>query len=120
MNNDLTAGKPGKLILMFTLPLLIGNLFQQFYSMADTIIVGRTIDVYALAARRCNGRDRFLILGFVQGVTSGFSVITAPACRCAGRAGRAPQRCDFDTAKRRRHHYIYDFERTGPRAHCLN
>ena len=77
MNNDLTAGKPGKLILMFTLPLLIGNLFQQFYSMADTIIVGRTIDVYALAAVGATGAIAFLILGFVQGVTSGFSVITA-------------------------------------------
>ena len=77
MHNDLTAGKPGKLILMFTLPLLIGNLFQQFYSMADTIIVGRTIDVYALAAVGATGAIAFLILGFVQGVTSGFSVITA-------------------------------------------
>ena len=77
MHNDLTAGKPGKLILMFTLPLLIGNLFQQFNSMADTIIVGRTIDVYALAAVGATGAIAFLLLGFVQGVTSGFSVITA-------------------------------------------
>ena len=104
MNNDLTAGKPGKLILMFTLPLLIGNLFQQFYSMADTIIVGRTIEVYALAAvgatRVCSRRHERLFRYY------------GAACRCAGRAGRAPQRCDFDTAKRRRHHYIYDFERT--------
>ena len=81
MRNDLTAGKPGKLILQFTLPLLVGNLFQQFYSMADTIIVGRTIDVYALAAVGATGAISFLILGFVQGVTSGFSVITA---QCVG------------------------------------
>lgn len=77
MRNDLTSGKPGRLILMFTVPLLIGNLFQQFYSMADTIIVGRTIDMYALAAVGATGAIAFLILGFVQGVTSGFSVITA-------------------------------------------
>ena len=81
MRNDLTAGKPGKLILQFTLPLLVGNLFQQFYSMADTIIVGRTIDVYPLAAAGAAGAISFLILGFVQGVTSGFSVITA---QCVG------------------------------------
>ena len=81
MRNDLTAGKPGKLILQFTLPLIVGNLFQQFYSMADTIIVGRTIDVYALAAVGATGAISFLILGFVQGVTSGFSVITA---QCVG------------------------------------
>lgn len=77
MRTDLTDGKPGKLILFFTIPLLIGNLFQQFYSMADTIIVGRTINVYALAAVGATGAISFLILGFVQGITSGFSVITA-------------------------------------------
>lgn len=77
MRTDLTDGKPAKLILFFTIPLLIGNLFQQFYSMADTIIVGRTINVYALAAVGATGAISFLILGFVQGITSGFSVITA-------------------------------------------
>ena len=77
MRTDLTDGKPGKLILFFTVPLLIGNLFQQFYSMADTIIVGRTINVNALAAVGATGAISFLILGFVQGITSGFSVITA-------------------------------------------
>ncbi len=50
MRTDLTDGKPSKLILLFTVPLLIGNLFQQFYSMEDTMIVGRTINVYALSA----------------------------------------------------------------------
>ena len=50
MVQDLTRGKPVKLILLFTIPLLIGNVFQQFYSMADTIVVGRSIGVDALAA----------------------------------------------------------------------
>ena len=58
-------------------PLLIGNIFQQFYNMADTIIVGRTISVEALAAVGATGSISFLIVGFVQGVTSGFAVITA-------------------------------------------
>ena len=50
MTNDMTKGSPIKLILSFMVPLLIGNIFQQFYNMADTIIVGRTISVEALAA----------------------------------------------------------------------
>ena len=42
MTKDLTSGNPFKIILLFTLPLMLGNLFQQFYSLADTIIVGRS------------------------------------------------------------------------------
>ena len=77
MTNDLTRGSPAKQILFFTIPLLIGNLFQQFYSMADTMIVGRTIGVEALAAGGATGSISFLIIGFSQGLTSGFAVITA-------------------------------------------
>lgn len=77
MTNDLTTGRPAKLILSFSVPLLIGNIFQQLYSMADTVIVGRTIGVGALAAVGSTGAISFLILGFVQGLTSGFAVITA-------------------------------------------
>ena len=77
MINDMTKGSPIKLILSFMVPLLIGNIFQQFYNMADTIIVGRTISVEALAAVGATGSISFLIVGFVQGVTSGFAVITA-------------------------------------------
>ena len=77
VTNDLTRGNPAKQILFFTIPLLIGNLFQQFYSMADTMIVGRTIGVDALAAVGATGSLSFLIIGFSQGLTSGFAVITA-------------------------------------------
>lgn len=77
MTRNMTAGNPAKLILIFTFPLLIGNIFQQFYSMADTLIVGRTIGVNALAAVGCTGSISFLILGFVSGLTSGFSILTA-------------------------------------------
>lgn len=77
MTNDLTRGSPAKQILFFTIPLLIGNLFQQFYSMADIMIVGRTIGVEALAAVGATGSISFLIIGFSQGLTSGFAVITA-------------------------------------------
>lgn len=77
MTNDMTKGRPLRLILAFSIPLFIGNLFQQFYSMADTVIVGRTIGVQALAAVGATGAISFLILGFAQGLTSGFSVIAA-------------------------------------------
>ncbi len=65
----MTSGKPVKLILLFALPLIVGNIFQQFYSMADTVIVGRTIGVNALAAVGCTGSVSFFILGFVMGFT---------------------------------------------------
>lgn len=77
MVNDMTKGTPWKLLIMFSIPLLIGNIFQQLYNMADTIIVGRTLGVQALAAVGATGCIAFLIIGFVQGITSGFAVITA-------------------------------------------
>ena len=53
MTRSMTAGSPAKLILLFALPLFIGNLFQQVYNMADTFIVGRMLGVNALAAVGC-------------------------------------------------------------------
>lgn len=66
---DMTQGSPIKLIIMFTIPLLIGNIFQQFYNMADTLIVGRTIGVNALAAVGSTGSILFFVIGFAQGLT---------------------------------------------------
>ena len=77
MTKDMTTGNPVKLILFFSIPLLIGNVFQQFYSMVDTIIVGRYVGVQALAAVGVTGSLSFLILGFTFGLTGGFSVIIA-------------------------------------------
>lgn len=74
---DLTVGEPFKIIFLFTIPLLLGNLFQQFYSMADTIIVGRLVGTAALAAVGTTGPMNFLVFGFVYGLTAGFAVITA-------------------------------------------
>ncbi|MCT3066209.1 MATE family efflux transporter, partial [Lactiplantibacillus pentosus] len=75
--NDLTKGKPLKLIFWFTIPLLIGNIFQQFYSLSDTLIVGQTLGVKALAAVGSTGSVQFLIIGFAQGLTAGLSILTA-------------------------------------------
>ena len=77
MQNNMTAGSPAKLIFQFTVPVFIGNVFQQFYSMADTLIVGRTIGANALAAVGCTGVVNFLIIGFVTGLTSGLAIVTA-------------------------------------------
>lgn len=77
MTKDMTTGNPVKLILLFSIPLLIGNIFQQFYSMVDTIIVGRFIGVDALAAVGSTGSMSFLINGFVVGLTSGFAVLVS-------------------------------------------
>ena len=68
----MTVGSPTKRILNFTAPIFIGNIFQQFYSMADTIIVGKFVGNAALAAVGACGTLMFLILGFLQGMTAGF------------------------------------------------
>lgn len=77
MTKDMTTGNPVKLILYFSIPLLIGNIFQQFYSMVDTIIVGRFVGVDALAAVGSTGSMVFLVNGFVMGLTSGFGVLVS-------------------------------------------
>lgn len=74
---DMTAGSPTRLLLLFSVPLLIGNVFQQFYNVSDTVIVGRTIGVDSLAALGACGPLFFCTLGVFFGLTSGFAVITA-------------------------------------------
>ena len=73
----MTHGKPITLILGFCLPMLLGNLFQQLYSMVDTIIVGKFIDVDALAGVGSTGSVSFLIIGFTTGITSGSCILPA-------------------------------------------
>lgn len=72
---DLTQGKPIKVILRFTIPLLLGNLFQLFYNLIDAIIVGHTLGKDAFAAVGATSALNFLIMGFAIGITSGFSII---------------------------------------------
>lgn len=71
---DMTSGSPMKLILGFAIPLLMGMLFQQVYSLMDTIIVGRFLGVSALAAVGATGSINFLIIGFCLGVCNGFGL----------------------------------------------
>ena len=74
MTKDMTSGSPARLILRFTIPLTFGNLFQQFYSMVDTIIVGRFLGKESLAAVGSTGSINFLIIGFCLGLCSGFAI----------------------------------------------
>ncbi|MCR5725637.1 MAG: MATE family efflux transporter [Treponema sp.] len=77
MTKNLTEGNPFSLIINFSVPVLLGYLFQQFYSVTDTIIVGKSLGVQALAAVGSTGSVSFLIIGFVVGVCSGFAIPVA-------------------------------------------
>ncbi|WP_336630345.1 MULTISPECIES: MATE family efflux transporter [unclassified Microbacterium] len=79
MSRTLTTGSPWRVILAFSVPLLIGNVVQQLYQFADAIVVGRHLGVDALAAVGATGSLLFLLLGFAWGMTSGFAIPTAQA-----------------------------------------
>ena len=82
----MTNGSPMKLILGFSVPLLFGFLFQQFYNLMDTLIVGRFLGVDDLAAVGSTGSVNFLIIGFCMGVCNGFAI---PLCYlCSGHDDR--------------------------------
>ena len=74
---DLTVGRPIAQILLFSIPLVLGTLFQQLYSFVDTVIVGRFVGVDALAAVGTTYSLNFLILGFAQGLCVGFGILLA-------------------------------------------
>jgi len=74
---ELTSGNPAKMILAFAVPIVLGSLFQQLYSMTDTVIVGRTIGVDAIAAIGSTSYISNLIIGFMSGLTNGFAIVTA-------------------------------------------
>jgi len=77
MTKDLTDGKPMRLILGFMIPVLLGCVFQQFYTVVDAIIVGKSLGVEALAAVGATGSVNFLIIGFCMGLCGGFSIPVA-------------------------------------------
>ncbi len=75
----MTEGRPLKLIVQFSLPLLLGNIFQQTYNMVDAAIVGRVLGAEALGAVGSSGSVQFLILGFCTGLCTGFTIPIAQA-----------------------------------------
>ena len=74
---DMTVGPPMPIILSFMLPLLLGLLFQQFYSMVDTVVVGNFLGMEALAGVGSTGSISFLVLGLCNGVCAGFAIPVA-------------------------------------------
>ena len=79
MTKDLTKGSPLKLIIGFAIPMFLGMLFQQFYSMVDTMIVGKFLGVNPLAGVGSTGSLSFLVIGFCTGVCNGFAIPVAQA-----------------------------------------
>lgn len=77
MAKDMTKGSTVKLILSFAFPVFLGNLFQSFYNIVDSVIVGRFVGVNALAAVGSTGSIMFCVQGLAQGLTTGFGVILA-------------------------------------------
>lgn len=79
MIKDMTTGNPWKIIIFFSIPVLVGNVFQQFYNMVDAIIVGQFLGEDALAAVGSTGSIMFLVLGFAMGIAQGFGVLISHA-----------------------------------------
>ena len=74
---DMTTGSPLSLIISFALPLMLGNIFQQFYTVVDTMVVGKSLGVDALAALGATDWLYWMLLGMIQGVTQGFGILIA-------------------------------------------
>ncbi|MCQ2528371.1 MAG: MATE family efflux transporter [Saccharofermentans sp.] len=77
MQNRMTSGNPMSLILKFTIPLLLGNIFQQLYNLCDTVLVGKFVGKDALAAVGSTGTVVFLLMGFTNGMVTGFTILTS-------------------------------------------
>ena len=76
-NVGMTEGNPIKIIILFTLPLLLGNVFQQFYNIIDSVIVGRFVGDSALAAVSSSGSLINLLIGLIQGISVGAGIVIA-------------------------------------------
>lgn len=74
---NMTEGKPVSLIVSFALPLMVGNVFQQLYTVVDTMVVGKALGVGALAALGAADWLNWMMLGTIQGLTQGFAILMA-------------------------------------------
>nr|WP_294491990.1 MATE family efflux transporter [uncultured Mediterraneibacter sp.] len=75
--HDMTSGNPVKLIIQFMIPMCLGNIFQQFYNIADSIVAGQFIGVTALAAIGSTGSLMFFVTGWLNGLSSGFAILVS-------------------------------------------
>lgn len=87
MTKDLTKGSPIRLIISFMIPVLLGNVIQQLYSMADAVIVGQAISTQALGGVGATGHLVFFVIGFSTGLGSGFTVLTSQCYGAGDREG---------------------------------
>ena len=79
MTHDLTSGKPLKMVLQFTIPVLLGLLLQQVYSVVDTAIVGHALGVMALGGVGATSSVNYLVIGFCTGLCTGMAIPVAQA-----------------------------------------
>ena len=75
--HDMTTGSPARLIMQFMIPMFLGNIFQQFYNIADSIIAGQFLGVRALAAIGSTGSLMFFVTGWLNGLSSGFAILVS-------------------------------------------
>ena len=75
--NDMTVGNPVSLIIRFMIPMCLGNIFQQFYNIADSIVAGQFLGVDALAAIGSTGSLMFFVTGWLNGLSSGFAILVS-------------------------------------------
>ena len=87
MTQDLTKGKPFGVLPRFSLPVIGGNLFQLFYTLADSVIVGKTLGADALAAVGATSIIIYLVLCFIQGITGGFGICLGQRCGAKNETG---------------------------------
>lgn len=93
---NMTVGSPAKLFLAFSLPLMIGNIFQQLYTVVDTMVVGQVLGTTALAALGTTDWFNWMFLGIMSGLTQGFSILIVPEIwgRRPCRNAESHRKCD--------------------------
>ncbi len=84
---DLTVGRPFYCLLKFAIPIIIGNLFQLFYTLADSVIVGKTLGTNALAAVGSTSIIIYFVFCFINGLTSGFGICLGQRCGAKDETG---------------------------------
>ena len=117
MYYDLTRGKISRSLILFALPMIAGNLLQQFYNIADTLIVGRVLGSNALAAVGSTGIISYFVLCFVQGLTGGFGICLGQCCGAGDETGMparpAGARLDADAGGHLRRRLCLSFRDTA-------
>lgn len=92
---DLTTGNPFWSLLKFAIPVILGNLFQLFYTLADSVIVGKTLGADSLAAVGSTSIIIYFVFCFINGFTGGFGICLGQKCGAKDEKGMQQERCGF-------------------------